>query len=291
MSLSYGNKYTIEQLDNGVVSFRHIQSGEILHGNVGPEKEARTLYLEASGLIQSERKTLTVFDIGTGCAAQLLALLDFMMDSHTVERLRIFSFDLEKEGISAIRAACDVFPAARRHSEFLEKALQTNQLHWEMHNTTHNSQIEWNFIEGDFRKTISTLKHEFPDSTPDFIFYDFFSPANHPWLWTYNVFSNLKKHTYADTRLVTYSSATCVKAALLAAGWFVGTTIASGKKARSIFAAGSLNHVESPLTDRFISTFQTSHKPYCDAETDESKKIIAEKVASHPQFIQTKTAE
>lgn len=288
MSLSDGNKYTIEQLDNGVVSFRHIQTGEILHGNVGPEKEARTLYLEASGLIQSERKTLTVFDIGTGCAAQLLALLDFMMDSHTVERLRIFSFDLEKKGISAVRAAYDVFPAARRHSEFLEKALQTNQLHWDMNNSR---KVEWSFIEGDFRKTISTLQSEYPDSTPDFIFYDFFSPANHPWLWTYDLFSNLKKHSNADTRLVTYSSATCVKAAMLAAGWFVGTTIASGKKARSIFAAGSLNHVESPLTDRFISTFHTSHKPYCDAETDESKNAIAEKVTNHPQFSQTKTAE
>jgi queuine tRNA-ribosyltransferase len=280
MNEGHGNKYKIEQLDNGVVSFRHIQSGEILHGNVGPEHEARTLYLESSGFIINQKKKLTVFDVGTGCAAQLLALLDHMESTTASRELQIFSFDLEKEGIQAVLAARDTFPAAHRHTSFLSKALESDQFLWE----THAGRIEWQFIGGDFCQTISDFNQSFEGITADYVFYDFFSPASHPWLWTYDIFSKLIECCNQETRLVTYSSATSVKAALLAAGWYVGTTMASGKKAKSILAAGSLAQVETPLSEKFISTFQASQKPYCTAETEVSRKIIAENVARHPQF-------
>lgn len=280
MNKNFGNKYTIEVLNNGVVSFRHTQSGEILHGNVGPEKEAHELYIEASGLIQCQQSSITIFEVGTGCAAQLLALLDFMAENSTIRQLKVFSFDLEKEGISAVLSAREQFPAAQRHKNFLEKALESNHFCWKFE---HGSQMEWSFIEGDFRETLVNFSRSH-NTAADFIFYDFFSPASHPWLWTYELFSTLKTLSHSNTRLVTYSSATCVKAALLAAGWYVGTTIASGKKAQSIFAAGSLSNIESPLPRKFISTFTLSHKPYCDAETSESKATISEKVKTHPQF-------
>jgi tRNA U34 5-methylaminomethyl-2-thiouridine-forming methyltransferase MnmC len=282
MSKSFGNKYAIEKLDNGVVSFRHIQSGEILHGSVGPEKEARELYIEASGLSRSNKSTVTVFEVGTGCAAQLLALLDFMSEKHNIQHLNVFSFDLEKDGIAAVLSASDTFPAAHRHRDFLENALQYSHFVWNFEN---GNRLNWSFVEGDFRETLSNLNIE-NNETADFIFYDFFSPANHPWLWTYELFTTLKKYSNEDTCFVTYSSATCVKAALLAAGWFVGTTIASGKKAKSIFAANSLSNVKTPLPGKFISTFKASHKPFCGAETQESKKTISEKLEEHPQFKQ-----
>lgn len=280
MSKSFGNKYTIEKLDNGVISFRHIQSGEILHGSVGPEKEARELYIEASGLSECHKTAVTIYDVGTGCAAQLLALLDFLMENCFIRNLKVFSFDLEKDGIAAVLAAQDTFPAAHRHRLFLQKALESSQFQWKFEN---GSRLEWNFIEGDFRETLARMKDD-NNEKADFIFYDFFSPASHPWLWTYELFTVLKAQSNSDTCFVTYSSATCVKAALLAAGWYVGTTIASGKKARSIFAATSLNHVRAPLPAKFISTFRMSDKPFCDAETQKTKAIISEKINEHPQF-------
>ena len=282
MNKSYGNKYTIETLDNCVVSFKHIQSGEILHGSVGPEKEARELYIEASGLSQCNKNAATVFDVGTGCAAQLLALLDFMTESTAIKKLKVFSFDLEKEGISAVLSAHKTFPAAQRHRLFLEKALKASEFQWDLEN---GGQLDWSFIEGDFRNTLPQMKND-ESTKADYIFYDFFSPASHPWLWTYDLFSTLKTHSNSDTCFVTYSSATSVKAALLAAGWFVGTTIASGKKAQSIFAASSMHNVKSPLSSKFISTLKASHKPFCDAETQASQKIIVEKVSEHSQFRQ-----
>ena len=102
MTETQGNRYTLEVLDNGVVSFRHAQTGEILHGSVGPEKEATELYIDASGLGKCGKPEVVVFDVGTGCGAQLMALLDFLKISQSAQEIHVYSFDLEKEGLRAV---------------------------------------------------------------------------------------------------------------------------------------------------------------------------------------------
>ncbi|MEN9529506.1 MAG: hypothetical protein RI932_1379 [Pseudomonadota bacterium] len=281
MTTRHGNHYSLVTLDNGVISFRHTQTGEILHGNVGPEKEARELYISASGLQNWNKAEAVVFDIGTGCGAQLLALLDLLESSSSLQRLIVYSFDLEKHGLSAALAARAHFPSIDRHHAFLEKAQHEDTFSWEIQN---DKSIEWHFIAGDFRETIITLSALKPWLRADFFFYDFFSPASHPWLWTFDLFTQVFKFAHSGSRLVTYSSATCVKAALAAAGWFVGTTIASGKKAHSIIAAGSKELLENPLPHKFLNTFRTSHKPFNDAETSETQQKIRERLTDHPQF-------
>ena len=281
MQKSHGNDYQLEILDNGVVSFRHQQTGEILHGSVGPEKEAEQLYIQASGLVHWPHSVATVFDIGMGCGAQLLALLDFLSSDSPCNQLDIFSFDLEKNGLKAALEAQAHFASVRRHCNFLARACQENHFTWTMSN---GKSLRWTFVEGDFLQTILAPKIANPELKADFIFYDFFSPASHPWLWTHDLFSKLFQYAVPQTRLVTYSSATCVKAALAAAGWYVGTTIPSGKKAHSILAAGSLARLENPLNSSFLGPFERSHKPFCEAESESSKRAIREQLAEHPQF-------
>ncbi|NBX17917.1 MAG: hypothetical protein EBR09_11180 [Proteobacteria bacterium] len=279
-----GNKYVLEDIGGGLYSFRHIQTGEILHGTVGPEKEARDLYMGSSGLMQNNAPSRTVFDIGTGCGAQLLALLDFINEpNNTCENLRIFSFDLEKLGLQALAGAAGHFPSALIHQEFLERAIATDNV---IMKTPSGKTVEWNFVAGDFRETVLIPLTKEDGLKADAVFYDFFSPASHPWLWTFDLFKKLFEYSHPKTRLVTYSSATSVKAALAAAGWFVGNTIASGKKAKSIIAAGSLGELDDPLPAKFLSTFENSHKPFCPSETEESKQNIRERLRCHPQFRQ-----
>jgi queuine tRNA-ribosyltransferase len=281
MTETQGNRYTLEVLDNGVVSFRHTQTGEILHGSVGPEKEATELYIDASGLGKCGKSEVVVFDVGTGCGAQLMALIDFLKTSQSVQEIHVYSFDLEKEGLRAALEAREQFASVERNHLFLEKSLSENSFTWKC---GENKNFHWKFIGGDFRETIRSLRDKEPQLKADFIFYDFFSPASHPWLWTFELFQMLHSYCKETTHLVTYSSATCVKAALVAAGWFVGTTIPSGKKAQSIFAAGSRGEVANLLPSKFISTFSLSHKPFCDAETQESQLEIRKRLLAHPQF-------
>lgn len=281
MTTKQGNHYTLEILDNGVVSFRHTQTGEILHGSVGPEREAKELYIKASGLTSWNSCTAVVFDVGMGCAAQLLALLDFLESSTSIETLVVYSFDLEKHGLRAALEAREQFPSVERHHLFLEEAIKKDGFAW---TTTLGKRLKWNFVAGDFRQSLDLLLTNSPTVKADFIFYDFFSPASHPWLWTYELFKLLRKASNDNTRLVTYSSATCVKAALGAAGWFVGTTIASGKKASSIIAGSRIELLANPLPAKFLLTFQSSHKPFCDSESEATRQEIREKISSHPQF-------
>lgn len=278
-----GNQYEIEELDGGIITFRHVQTRELLHGSVGAAREARDLYIGSSALLFNPKPTLIAFDVGMGCGAQLLALLDFLASTDAqCTTLRVFSFDLEKDGLRAVLAAGSRFPDAHRHRDHIEQFIQND------HATVHfegGKTLEWQFIRGDFRHTVLAPLAAEKDLKVDAIFYDFFSPASHPWLWTFDLFEKLHRYCAPATRLVTYSSATCVKAALAASGWFVGQTISSGKKAKSIVAAGALEELSEPLPAQFLSTFEKSHKPFCDTETEENKKIIVEKMRTHPQFV------
>jgi queuine tRNA-ribosyltransferase len=281
MAARYGNHYSLVTLDNGIVSFRHEQTGEILHGNVGPEKEARDLYIGASGLQSWNKPTAVVFDIGTGCGAQLLALLDLLETSPTLEHLTVYSFDLEKDGLKSALAARAQFASIERHHLFLERAQQENTFRWV---TQNNKNLNWHFVEGDFQETAATLAQSSPELRADFFFYDFFSPASHPWLWTFELFKKVFHFSHQGSRLVTYSSATCVKAALAAAGFFVGTTIPSGKKAHSIIASGAIDLLENPLPEKFLGTFLSSHKPFNEAETPQTQAEIRRLLNEHQQF-------
>lgn len=277
-----GNDYQLEELHPGIMTFRHKATGELLHGSVGPEKEARELYLASSGLLQCSAETCVVFDVGLGCGAQLFALLNFMFSPNAQCRtLRIFSFDLEKEGLRAILKNAQHFSYIMPHIEFLARACKSDEVSF---TTPEQRSIVWTFVPGDFRETV--LQPQLKDSSlkVDAIFYDFFSPASHPWLWTLELFSKLHGYAHSRTRLVTYSSATCVKAALAGAGWFVGQTIASGKKSKSILAAGSVSELEDPLPSSFLSTFERSDKRFSAAETDECKEKIIKNLRNHPQF-------
>lgn len=279
-----GNHYKLETLDNGVIAFRHVQTREILHGSVGAAKEARELYLASSGLLMNPAQTLVVFDLGLGCGAQLIASLDFINSPEALcQNLKIFSFDLEKNGLTALIEAAEHFPNIQPHLSFLNQA-QTND-HVEM-TTANGKTLEWTFVGGDFRDTVLQPQLKNPHLRADAIFYDFFSPASHPWLWTLELHEKLYRYSHEKTRLVTYSSATCVKAVLAAAGWFVGHTSPSGKKAKSIVAAGSFAELSDPVPAKFLKTFEASHKPFCDAESEQGKADIIAKIRSHPQFSQ-----
>lgn len=277
-----GNAYVLEVLESGVASFRHVQTGELLHGSVGPEKEARELYMAHSGLQESGKESLVVFDVGMGCGAQLLALLDFFHSPDSnCKRLLIFSFDLEKEGLHALLSASQHFEGVRKYSNFFEQACREDKI---LAQSAQGKSLEWTFIGGDFRKTIADLSNNKTHPKADAIFFDFFSPASHPWLWTFDLFKNVRACSHDKTRLITHSSATCVKAALAAAGWFVGHTIASGKKAKSIMAASAMDELSDPLPAGFLATFERSGKPFCDAETEDSKQAITAALRAHPQF-------
>ena len=114
--------------------------------------------------------------------------------------------------------------------------------------------VNWKFHLADFPELLKTgganLKFIAP---PHAIFYDAFSPAKNPAMWTLPVFQNLFRalDPARSCALTTYSRSTMIRATLLLAGFFVGIGLAMGMKEEATIAANDLSLVEQPLDARW----------------------------------------
>jgi queuine tRNA-ribosyltransferase len=274
-----GNFYVLTETAKGVPTFRHVSTGENLHGQAGPWEEAISLYIEPSGVLGCEGEVV-VYDVGMGCAAQVLAMLWAWRQNGKMRKCTVVSFDLEKRGVFSLLENCERFPFAKRERSFLGKMCETNCVTLD---SDDGRQFCWQFVEGDFRDTIRSTEVQ-KNAKADFIFYDFFSPSSHPYLWTYELFCELRKCVSDSCLLFTYSCATRVRAALLAAGFFVGFGVPSGKKAKTTVAAVNLVRLKEPLPHAWVDTFQRSHAGFLECERAELIPEITQKVLLHRQF-------
>lgn len=273
-----GNAYVLATTGQGTPTFRHVATGEALHGQVGPYEEAWKLYVGESKLLERSGHQV-IFDVGMGCASPVFAALDALARNPRLTGLTFVSFDLEKNGLEALKRRIDLFPFVERHADVLERMTASDAFDLELPS---GQRVDWRFVGGDFKKTIASPAGSYPAA--DLIFYDFFSPASHPALWTHAVFSHVHAHSSDRAVLITYSSASSVRAALAGAGFYVGLGEPSGKKAPSTIAARRIDDLADPLPPRWKKTFLASHKAFSEAESEASRARITEAILAHPQF-------
>lgn len=270
-----GNTYAMDVTIHGDPTFRHVATGEVLHGQVGPWQEAWQLYLNPSGLLSRKGK-VTVYDAGMGCGAQLLATYETFQNNRDLLEMTVVSFDLEKAGLHLLRAHIHEFPYAVPYEALLDAMLASDTVELLVDGRV----FRWQFVRGDFRETIKTPG--LPKA--DLVYYDFFSPASQPWLWTLAVLEPLFRACSHEAKFITYASATCVRALLAASGFHVGLGIPSGRKKNSTMAAMRFEDLEEPLLPGWKKTFLTSHRPFTEAASQEEQDEIRVKVVTHPQF-------
>ncbi len=273
-----GNKYVLTKTVSGIPTFKHVATSEILHGQVGPYEEATNLYVKHSNIIKFKQNAV-VYDLGMGCGAQLIAMYRAFLSNKDLPKLTVVSFDLEKEGLIALLENIKLFPYVAEFNSLLPKCLLQNHF---IHCLDDGRIFEWFFIEGDFQKTIARPIGTYP--LANIICYDFFSPANQPHLWTYDVFLDLKKHMASLSKIITYSSATCIRATMLAVGLYVGFGPISGKKSKSTISATLLSQLEEPLPLEWKKTFERSGAKFCEVETEKSKQNIIDLIKIHKQW-------
>ncbi len=157
--------------------------------------------------------------------------------------------------------------------------------------------MTWEFNLGDFPALLSNLKSKTQNSkltpAPHAIFYDAFSPAKNPAMWTLPLFENLfrwldPKHPCA---LTTYSRSTMIRATMLLAGFFVGVGHATGPKEETTIAANDLSLIAEPLNSRWLARAARSDSaeplrgPVYRRERCLGRRL--EKLRSHPQIQMT----
>jgi S-adenosyl-L-methionine-dependent methyltransferase len=100
---------------------------------------------------------------------------------------------------------------------------------------------------------------EFP--APHAIFYDAFSPAKNPEMWTLPVFENLfgLLDPQRPCALTTYSRSTMIRATFLLAGFIVGVGHATGMKEETTIAANTPDLLNEPLDSRWLARASRSH--------------------------------
>lgn len=263
----------------GVVSIRNKELNEIMHNPVGPWAEANALYVVQSKLAERLRAggsdELVVFDVGLGAAANALAALQCARGIANARPMRIVSFERELELLRYALKHADKFAHFEGFTDAISTLLEKGQ--WSGGN------ISWELRHGDFRELIETEKHR-----PHLVYFDPYSSKVNREMWSVDCFKSVRRvsREAADggTLLFTYSQATPVRVALLAAGFFLGHGPASGPKEETTIAASVLSDLENPFGDAWFGRWQRSHiqVPFeCLPEHAEAMRAL---VRTHPQF-------
>jgi queuine tRNA-ribosyltransferase len=274
-----------------------------MHSINDPIEEARSLYVEQSRLV--ERLTepvaapLVVWDVGLGAGTNAMAAIqavEAMQATAAMQavearppagrplaaqrRLTLVSFENDLDSLKlALR-----HPAWFRHLRHAAPRGLLADDRW----SNAAAGVDWLLLRGDF----STTKFTAP--LPDVIFFDPFSFKTDSALWTLAAFRELANLLSAKAvELFTYSYSTSVRAALLAAGFYVAKGRGTGPKAettigltpRAAMDAGGreLSHGRELLGEEWLAKWRRS-----DAQApmgiDPNDASWHQAVRAHPQF-------
>ena len=116
----------------------------------------------------------------------------------------------------------------------------------------------------------------------DLVYFDPFSPASNPDMWTEAVLSRVRRHCREDALLLTYSAATPTRVTLLLAGFYVGAGVSTGTKGETTVASPRLEALDLPLGARWLERWKrsSSRAPHGAPLTPEAEA----RVLAHPQW-------
>ncbi len=282
--------YEIHRSPQGFNSIRQLSSGEVMHSVSPPEEEANLLYIEQSALAARlgsnpsvSPAELVIWDVGLGAASNAMAALHCFEKHHAAapeaarRPVRLVSFERDLDPLRLAARDASYFPHLRHGAphELLRQGVWSHAsglFNWELH-------------EGDFLEKFNAT------AVPDLIFYDPFSAKTDSPLWTIEVFARIAAHIGTHSaELYTYSAATSVRVALLAAGFFVAEGVATGPKASTTVAftqmAGAVAHPAGArlLGAEWLARWGRSDAQYPAGLAGEAKTAFAARIQGHPQF-------
>ena len=269
--------YRLVHNENGSTSVACTENDEIMHPGVGPEIEAQTLYVDELNLPArlQEQGRLIIWDVGMGAAANVLASIAAL--GPVTGKVEILSFDRTSQALRFARNNAEHFPQIANFRDTVDELLETGR--------TAIGNIRWTFFETDFP---TWLTIEPPCPAPHAILFDAWSPRSNPAMWTFTVFQQLRERVAGQATLATYSRATCIRSALLLAGFLVGRGPAIGSKEETTIAATSRDLLNNPLPREWLLKAERSHsgRPFV-GDTFEQAPLAADQLKqlrAHPQF-------
>jgi len=267
---------------DGAGFIRDTTSGEVMHSGSDPAEEARSLYVEQSRLVARlqapELQPLVVWDVGLGAAGNAMAAILAVEASPAAPepgRLRLVSFEND---LDSLKLALDHIKWFKHLRHAAPRALLRDN-RW----TDSAATIEWLLLPGDFAST------KFDAPLPDIIFFDPFSFKTDAAMWTLPAFRELARLcTDRPAELFTYTYSTSVRAAMLAAGFYVAKGRGTGRKAETTIGlsrrAAAQPHDHELLGADWLAKWRRSEAqaPFGSAADDASWH---DAVIHHAQFM------
>ncbi|HVF15626.1 MAG TPA: MnmC family methyltransferase, partial [Steroidobacteraceae bacterium] len=219
---------------------------------------------------------LVVWDVGLGAGANAMATIHAVEAMNADERKRrliLVSFENDLDSLKLALRHTQWFKHLRHAAP--TQLLEKNQ--W----LSEASGIDWLLLPGDF-----TLR-KFDAPAPDVVYFDPFSFKTDSALWTLASFRELADVCRDKaTELFTYTYSTSVRAAMLAAGFYVAKGRATGPKTETTIG---LSPLAAQATHRELLGTQWLEKwarsdaqaPFGANVGDDSWRIA---VTQHPQF-------
>jgi tRNA U34 5-methylaminomethyl-2-thiouridine-forming methyltransferase MnmC len=241
--------YELVTLKSGVKSLRSVERGETYHPVTGPRLEARILHIEQARLVErcAESASFVIWDVGFGAAANALTAIEALQEQGA--KVELHSFDRTTAAIEFALQHAHELEYVLGHEAALQRLLTEGYVELA-------SGLRWHFHLGDFRDSLASP--EWP--APHAIFYDPYSPAKNPEMWTLDHFRRLRARIGDDTPclLTNYTCSTAVRATLLLAGFHVGVGCGVGEKVQTTLATNRLDLLQQPLGSDWIRRVRVS---------------------------------
>jgi queuine tRNA-ribosyltransferase len=235
-------------------------------------------------LTQTDRADpLVVWDVGLGAAFNAMAAVRCFeqtyaqLGEHGCRSLHIVSFENDFDPLILATRNPDCFLHVRHAAPV--SVLKHGR--WK-----HTSQLlRWEVCRGSFREQFSDAP------PPDLIFYDPFSLRADVALWTTEIFTRIFAHCESKAaELYTYSASTAVRAALLAAGFFVAEGVGTGPKSSTTIAFTNASGASAhPLAPRlfgreWLRRWRRSHAKFPPLLTTAEHARLEQVIETHRQF-------
>lgn len=297
--------YQIVPLANGGKTLFSASYREKMHPGLGPSAEAELLYVRQLNLrerLPAQSGEFVIWDVGLGAAANAIAALRATREMSG--QLRLVSFDNTAEPLEFALQNAAVLGYLAGYENQIAGLLCDRRVEFQNGKLS----VTWEFHLGDFPSWLSrgSRGNEAQNSkagdqseppyvacnkhSPHAVFFDAFSPANNPAMWTLPLFKNLFRALDPERpcALTTYSRSTMIRVTLLLAGFFVGIGHATGLKEETTIAANTLDLVAEPLNARWLERALRSHSAeplHAPAYTRAPMlPATAEQLRRHPQF-------
>jgi tRNA U34 5-methylaminomethyl-2-thiouridine-forming methyltransferase MnmC len=236
---------------------------EAMHSDSGAYEEALLKHVRPSCVLNDNKSSVRILDVGFGMGYNTLALLSEAL--FLGKNIKIEAVCLEYD--SSYSDFLRLVKFGDERDELYQKILEAF-----LSGYYKSEMIDIKLIFGDARKNIKILTGEF-----DAIFHDPFSPVKNPELWTVEFFKEEFRLLSAGGIITTYSSSSKIRRAMLEAGLCIGKGPSVGRKKEGTLAGKKeINtKLNSEELNKILSNPESN--PFRDPEFNLSREDIADR--------------